>query len=755
MTSRTAIAGVALSVLVAVSSSTLTATASATTTVSVAAPGTPADGRSDARPGATPLVDPNVESKVRDDPDGSVSVLARFAGEHEAIHAARDLPTDVTDVDAVVPLVALAVDADGLAQLREAPGIMSISEDREHTLELATTVDTVQVPLAWSQGATGAGTRIAVLDTGVLASHPFLADRIVAEACFSGEPSDWWGSGHCPGADPHHATGAGAAAPCDDHLSSRTICWHGTHVTGILAGHDGPGSAPSGVAPDADIVAAQVFSRSIDGRVVARDSDLIEAMDWVVQQQDPAQPIVALNMSLSGDLSSGPCDDRAGDALLKVQIDALRARGITVVAASGNDYDKARIGSPACISSVIAVGATTDGGAVTGFSNSSAALDLLAPGDAVTSSRFTFSGTSMVPGYGAVSGTSMAAPHVAGAIALVAQARGALSPALMELALERSGLPVTDNANGRITPLVQVADALAVELPPVGRLEAVEPAGSDVRLTGWAFDPDTSDPVDVEVRVGGVPAFRGAADVDRPDVFDSIPVLGTWHGFDVALPALPRGPHTVCTAVLDSATSVRFPLGCRVVTIAVGPPAPRPAFPDVAPGGLFSEAVDWLASADITTGYADATFRPTSNVTRQAVVAMLHRIAGSPSVALATTPTFRDVGAGAPFRTAIEWAAANGIITGYGDGTFRPVGPVSREAFAAMLHRSVGAPVPTPPTYPTFVDVPPGHVFATSIEWLAMSGIADGNANRTFGTSDQLSRQALAAFLARQQLALT
>ena len=113
-------------------------------------------------------------------------------------------------------------------------------------------------------------------------------------------------------------------------------------------------------------------------------------------------------------------------------------------------------------------------------------------------------------------------------------------------------------------------------------------------------------------------------------------------------------------------------------------------FRDVPRGAPFFREIEWLASTGITAGYADGTFRPQNNVHRGAMAAFLYRLAGSEVTATFQTPAtarFRDVPRGAPFFRQIEWMAANGISTGYADGTFRPQINVHRGAMATFMHR--------------------------------------------------------------------
>ena len=144
------------------------------------------------------------------------------------------------------------------------------------------------------------------------------------------------------------------------------------------------------------------------------------------------------------------------------------------------------------------------------------------------------------------------------------------------------------------------------------------------------------------------------------------------------------------------------------------------------------------------------------------VLALVGGLVGAPGAA-AATPTFSDVGQGHPFLEEIEWMAAEGLSTGYEDGTFRPGEPVTRQAFAAFLYRAAmreARPARAltsmwePPATPTFVDVPVGHPFYAEIEWMASQGLSTGYEDGTFRPAATISRQALAAFLYRGYQAL-
>jgi hypothetical protein len=115
-------------------------------------------------------------------------------------------------------------------------------------------------------------------------------------------------------------------------------------------------------------------------------------------------------------------------------------------------------------------------------------------------------------------------------------------------------------------------------------------------------------------------------------------------------------------------------------------PPVTPSFDDVSPGHPFFTEIEWMAEEEISTGYGDGTFRPGAALTRGAMAAFIFRFGGGPFT-LPATPTFTDVSFDHPFSEAVEWMFAAGLTTGYTDGTFRPGAAISRAAMAAFLHR--------------------------------------------------------------------
>lgn len=172
------------------------------------------------------------------------------------------------------------------------------------------------------------------------------------------------------------------------------------------------------------------------------------------------------------------------------------------------------------------------------------------------------------------------------------------------------------------------------------------------------------------------------------------------------------------------------------------------SFSDVPPTHPFYADVCWLVGEGITDGYQGGTYRPSAPVSRQAMAAFLYRLSGEPEVDLPDDPSFSDVSEAHPFYEEVEWAAGEEIMAGYPGGAFQPSSPVSRQAMAAFMFRMVD-PTFTAPGTASFSDVSPGHPFFTEVEWLASSGVSEGYGDGTFRPSNPVTRQSMAAFLHR------
>ena len=336
-----------------------------------------------------------------------------------------------------IPYMAVEVDAATLDSLQRSSVVTTLEEDVLLQTTLTESVPLIGGPVAWSEGATGAGWTVAVLDTGVDKTHPFLAGKAISEACYSSNATGL-STTVCPGgATSSTAPGSGMNCPY-------ASCLHGTHVAGIATGK---GAVFSGVAKDASLVAVQVFSYfPASNDIAAWTSDVNLGLQRVYALKDTFR-IASVNLSLGGGRYSDAASCDAANSSTKAAIDQLRSVNIATVIASGNNAFTDSLASPACISSAVSVGSTNDGSgsgidgpadAVSSFSNSASFLSLLAPGSVINSS---------VPGglFANLQGTSMATPHVAGAWAVLRSAVPAtLTVSQVLSALQTTGVSIAD-----------------------------------------------------------------------------------------------------------------------------------------------------------------------------------------------------------------------------------------------------------------------------------------------------------------------
>jgi subtilisin family serine protease len=201
--------------------------------------------------------------------ESELATMDEVDSQRRAITLAQDavrtrlasLPVTIHRAYSVIPAMAMSVDADGLQALAAAPEVVSIERDKLSTPLMDQSNPLIEAPAAWASGYTGSGQAVAVLDTGVDKSHPFLSGQVIAEACFSTTSDQYSSASLCPGGD------ASSTAPGSGvHCTGTNGCSHGTHVAGTIAGKstvtrfNNASVTLSGVAPGAKIIAIQVFS---------------------------------------------------------------------------------------------------------------------------------------------------------------------------------------------------------------------------------------------------------------------------------------------------------------------------------------------------------------------------------------------------------------------------------------------------------------------------------------------------------------
>ena len=373
----------------------------------------------------------------------------------------------VTRRFSLVPSVAVTASGPGLRAMLGDPRVLAIEPDEGGIGLLTEAEPLIGLDLVKAAGFSGAGISVAIIDSGVDATHPALAGRVADEACFCGNNC-------CPNGQ---ASQTGAGSALDDN-------GHGTHVAGEIAAQGG--TSPEGGAPGVQLVAVKVLDSNLGFCCM---SDVVAALSWVA---DNHPEVKLVNLSLGANsLWMGDCDALYG--VLSASIATLRQNGTLVVAASGNDSARNAMRSPACISSALSVGAvwdadsgdqhqycdeaTTAADQIACYSNASATTDLLAPGGVITSAWL---GGGTQPRVG----TSHAAPLVTACAATLLQAKPTLTPDALEQLLESTGKPLTDARNGLVYPRVDCKAALDAPLPAEPDAGASEDAGADVDVDG-------------------------------------------------------------------------------------------------------------------------------------------------------------------------------------------------------------------------------------------------------------------------------
>ena len=318
----------------------------------------------------------------------------------------------------------------------------------------------INLPAAWDQTTGSADATVAIVDSGVVTTHPDLEGKLL------------------PGYDFVNSADSGDGDGRDGDPTDPKGISHGTHVAGTVGAATNNGLGVAGVSWGARILPVRVLGTDDEGDANGTLADAIDGILWSVGERVPGvptnpNPADVLNLSLGGPFL---CSDAEA---LQDAFDRANAAGAVVVVAAGNDDDDASNYTPASCGNVIAVGATTIENKRARYSNYGARVDVMAPGGD-TSTDFDNDGepdgvlSTVRPsaagsgGYAYFQGTSMASPHVAGVAALLKGVRPSLSTADVRDILTATATPLTDSScrPGCGAGLVDAAAALATLATP-------------------------------------------------------------------------------------------------------------------------------------------------------------------------------------------------------------------------------------------------------------------------------------------------
>jgi subtilisin family serine protease len=516
------------------------------------------------------------------------------------------------------------------ARLAADPGVAAVSRNYEvHLDATALTPDdpsypqqwglsAVHAPAAWGDGARATGVTVAVIDSGADYGHPDLAASLVPGCNFVILPAT-----------------CGPTAAADDN-------GHGTHVAGTIAALTNNEVGVAGLAWGGSVLPLKALDSTGTGSWYA----IADAIGYATNQPG----VRVINMSLGSDPGFPP--DASEQALLQQMIDGARAKGIVVVAASGNsgvNLDTTPI-YPASLAGVVAVTAVDQNGARPPWANYGAAVAVAAPGVGILSTLCAYNAQTQgcTHTYGTKSGTSMASPHVAALAALILARSPGLTPDGVAAVLKATATRLPDPTTG------------------AGRIDAAAAlVGRTLVLSATGPGSVSADPSASEVQPGGIVTLTATPQAGA--IFAGWTIDGTFHGWASPL-----------TLRMDVSHNV------------VGTFLPRVNFTDPTGNAAIDEAIAQLAARGIARGYGDGRYGPADPILRAQIAGLLIRAMGWQTE---THPNpFSDQG---PVDSDL-WAAVGTlnyyrVALGYGDSTFHPLDDLLHVQAISVITRALVA----------------------------------------------------------------
>jgi subtilisin family serine protease len=703
----------------------LLATALPTTAVEPEAPIPPQSGE---------VVPGEVVVKWHDAPSGADLAASRgLAVVAELGEPDKGMPSVVSTEGRPVHEVLAELNADPAVDYAEPNYVVTLAEDpavaavgvNDPKTGPQYSLDRMRVRDAWAYTTGAADGVVAVLDTGVDFGHADLAGRILPGYDFVNNDS--------------HAA--------DDN-------GHGTWVSGIIAANANDGIGIAGISWRDRILPVKIMSANGTGDT----SDLTSGILWAA---DHGATII--NMSVGG----FPYSTYVHDAIRYAW-----SRDVVLVGAAGNAAANGPF-FPASYPEVVSVSATQTEDEFTNWSNYGADIDVSAPGASVLTTNCPVckpieQDISGDHGYTYISGTSFAAPNVAGVVALIRARHAAMGNAgvvdLLKSSVDDLGYAGWDSryGHGRVNALRAVGGSPpAIPLGGGDNLEYDNTlAAAKVVALGTTLRPNIYPAGDVDVMAVDVPR-AGRLDVTVVPVIDSR--SWPWHKSSLTVDVVLNMYHADGThiATVDDANplatdrgSVQMsgpgrillrihnytPNGNRTAYTIATAYIDNVGFLDIT-GSPFAADIEWLAAEGITTGCSDTHFCPTNPVTREQMASFLAR-------ALELPPTGADYFADdetSVHEGDINRIAAAGLSLGCANGSYCPTATVTREQMASFLARALRLPTTTT----DFFTDDEHSVHEGDINRLAAAGVTSGCSGTAYCPSAAVTREQMAAFLHR------
>ncbi|MFC4410578.1 S8 family serine peptidase [Chungangia koreensis] len=585
----------------------------------------------------------------------------------------KDLP--VTNVFDFIPFAEAKLTDSEQALIRKMYPTIKILKDKKYEImaeSIPPAFNTIKATQLQTTPYTGKGVKVGVLDTGIATNHSDLNVR----------------GGYCS---------LPSACPTESAFNDNN--GHGTHVAGTIAALNN-NSGIVGVAPNAELYAIKALGENGEGDT----RSIVKGVEWAIQND-----MDILNLSIT---------TKTDDPALRMVLNKAYENGILIIASAGNEGKLISGDSvlyPAKYDSVIAVSALSSQTQKLAESSQGPAVEVTAPGYNITS---TFPRSLDIldgnqNGYTALSGTSMAAPHVTGI-----------------LALYKERFP--DASQQRLRQLLQLT---AQDIGVLGRDEVF---GYGIAT----YESVITNVPTLEVNSGDGRIHMSVQNVDAvkewsltengTTITETAP--GEWETYR------PAGIYRFeFSFEMDNGQVFKNP-----ITVVLS----NPTFKDLTIDQWFSSNISYLYYKKQMNGTDDGKIEPFREITRAEAVALLGRAKGLNGEERVTR--FKDVGTGNFASGYIQSAYEAGILSGFPDGTFRPSQSVTRAEMAILIQNAFGFPTNAGATMP-FTDVNQNMASYDEILALYQSGIAKGYSATTFEPNMKMNRASFSAFLSRAQ----